>query len=167
MRYAQVRSNDIANGPGIRITLFVTGCPFRCAGCFNAEYHDYNLGQEWNEVVQERFVGLGSVSFIDGFSILGGEPMAQDKDMLGLLRGIKAKSGKSVWMWTGFRFEDLEGLQLEFLSYVDVLVDGSFVESQYEPGLLFKGSKNQRLIDVKASVKEGCVVEVNNSMLGI
>ena len=161
MKYGQVRNLDIANGPGIRVTLFVTGCPFRCSGCFNTLYQDFEYGKNWSKDTQENFLSLGEPSYIKGFSILGGEPMAQGRAMLELLREIKRRyPEKSVWMWTGYRYEDLDVQQREFLDYLDVLVDGSFIEKLHEPGLVFKGSKNQRLIDIKQSLSSGRIVEL-------
>ena len=161
MKYAQVRSNDIANGPGIRVTLFVTGCPFRCAGCFNEAYQDFGFGREWSKRTQEWYVSLGEPSYIDGYSILGGEPLAQGIEMIELLKTIKEKTGKSIWMWTGYRFEDLNELQHKILDFVDVLVDGGFVENHFQPRLQFMGSTNQRLIKIQETLRAGRVIEVD------
>lgn len=166
MKYGQVRNLDIANGPGIRVTLFVTGCPFRCPGCFNTLYQDFEYGKEWTEDVRESFISLGKPSYIKGFSILGGEPMAQGLDMLELLKEIKKRyPEKNVWMWTGYRYEELDEGQRGFLNYIDVLVDGGFIENLHKPGLVFRGSTNQRLIDVNQSQSSGHIIVLNMSKL--
>ncbi len=162
MKYAQVRTLDIANGPGIRVTLFVTGCPFHCTGCFNEAYQDFQYGTHWNDDIQQKFIKLGQVPFVDGYNILGGEPLAQGNAMLNLLRDIKEQTGKSIWMWTGFQYENLNELQHQTLRYVDVLVDGQYKENQHRPNLLYRGSSNQRLIDVQASLQLNQIIKYKN-----
>lgn len=162
MRYAQIRKYDIANGEGIRASLFVTGCRLKCPGCFNVDYQDFSFGLEWNEHVQEEFIKLGCVEYIDGFSILGGEPLLQGRDMLNLVKAIRATSNKSIWMWTGLKFEELNELQRSIISEVDVLVDGPFLEKLKQRGLIFKGSTNQRIIDIKKTLLQEKVVEWKN-----
>lgn len=153
MNYAQIRSSDLANGPGIRVSLFVSGCPHRCPGCFNEPYQDFAFGKKWDDRVQESFITLGKLPYVDGFSILGGEPMAQGWEMVSILEKIKEETGKGIWLWSGFAYESLSGVQRAMLPFIDVLVDGPFIQELYKPGLLFRGSRNQRIIDVQTTLK--------------
>ncbi len=149
---------DISNGEGIRVSLFVQGCRFHCKGCFNKETWDFNGGKEWTKDIEQEFIELGERKYIDGYSILGGEPLAQDQQILELVKKIKTHTGKSIWMWTGFEFENLNEFQKEAISYVDVLVDGKFVEELKDMKLQFRGSSNQRIIDIKETLQKGYVV---------
>ena len=162
MKYAQIRKQDIANGEGIRVSLFVTGCNVKCPGCFNVDYQDFSYGLDWNELVQDEFIKLGSEEYIDGYSILGGEPLLQGREMLELVKSIRARSNKSIWMWTGLRFEELNEMQRLIVSEVDVLIDGPFMENMKQWGLIFKGSTNQRVIDIMNSLLQKVVVEWKN-----
>ena len=157
MKYAQMRQFDVANGVGIRSSLFVSGCHFHCEGCFNKEYWPFSYGKEYDEKAMEQFIEYGKNENITGYSILGGEPMDQTADdmLLTTLQKIKEETGKSVWLWTGFTFETLDEKQKELLKYVDVLVDGQFVQAKKNLTLLFRGSENQRIIDVQKTLKEG------------
>lgn len=146
MHYAQIRKYDIANGEGIRTTLFVSGCKFNCPGCFNKEYQNFNYGNEWTKEVEDYFIELGKDENVSGYSILGGEPLIQDKDtMVNLLKRIKNETHKSIWMWTGFTLETLTQDQLEIINYVDVLVDGKFIEELKDLKLAWRGSSNQNI----------------------
>lgn len=161
MRYNKIRQCDIANGPGIRTSLFVQGCNRRCKGCFNPETHDFNGGRDFSEKVKKQFISLGLISSIVGYSILGGEPMVQGEDMLSLLKDIRAIAHyKSVWVWTGFTYQELieNKIQRKMLQYIDVLVDGAYDEKLKTPNLQFRGSYNQRIIDVNASLKANDIV---------
>lgn len=160
MRYAKIRKQDISNGPGNRISIFVQGCNHHCKGCFNPETWNFSDGHLWNRRIQTLFVELANDRDIAGFSILGGEPLQQGKEMLELVKAIKEQYGdkKSIWMWTGYVYEDLDDLQKEIISYIDVLVDGPFIESQKSLNRRFKGSLNQRIIDVKETLNKGEVV---------
>lgn len=158
MRYSNIKQYDVANGVGIRTTLFVTGCYFNCKGCFNKEIQDFNSGKLWTNETQQQFIDMGLNNKITGYSILGGEPLSQDINMLNLVKQIKKQNNKSIWMWTGFLFENLNDFQKEIISYVDILVDGQFVEELKNLNLKFRGSSNQRLIDVKKSLQEGKVI---------
>jgi anaerobic ribonucleoside-triphosphate reductase activating protein len=158
MRYYKVVKNDIANGVGIRTSLFVQGCNFKCKGCFNSSTWDFNGGNEWNKETQNKFIQLGNRDYIKGYSILGGEPLAQDESILDLVKDIKSKTNKSIWMWTGFLYESLNDFQKEVISYVDVLIDGQFKEELKDLSLQFRGSSNQRIIDIKESIKQERVV---------
>ena len=157
MRYAKIRSMDIANGDGMRVSLFVQGCAFQCEGCFNVDSWDFIAGNPWNDEIQRIFIDLGRRDYIAGYSILGGEPLMQGRPMLDLVKALKRESGKSVWMWTGFKYEDLNESRREIVSHVDVLVDGKFVISKKDLTLQFRGSSNQRIIDVKETKAAGKV----------
>ena len=156
MRFAKIRKEDVANGPGIRVSIWVQGCSRHCKGCFNPETWDFNGGRIFNRRIKERFLDLAESKSIAGFSILGGEPLQQGEDMLYLVKDMKERyPDKTIWMWTGYRYEDLDGLQREIISYIDVLVDGEFMDACKTPNLKFKGSSNQRTIDIKATIKNG------------
>ena len=158
MRFAQIRKEDISNGPGIRVSLFVQGCNRHCDGCFNPETWDYDKGQIFNRRIQELFLDLGKEKKITGFSILGGEPLDQDERMLELIKKIKERyPDKTIWMWTGHTYEDLTDKQMEIVKLIDVLVDGPFIISQKCPGKRFRGSTNQRIIDIKKTLESGTV----------
>jgi anaerobic ribonucleoside-triphosphate reductase activating protein len=159
MKYAQISECDIANGEGIRVSLFVTGCSLDCPGCFNKNYQDFNFGLNWSEQEQNEFINLGQKEFIDGYSILGGEPLLQGKEMLKLVKSIRSSSGKSIWLWTGLIFEELNELQREIMNFIDVLIDGPFKEEQRDSNIKFRGSKNQRIIDVHKTLLVGEIVE--------
>ena len=158
MRFAQIRKEDISNGPGIRVSLFVQGCNRHCDGCFNPETWDYGKGQIFNRRIQELFLDLGKEKKITGFSILGGEPLDQDERMLELIKKIKERyPDKTIWMWTGHTYEDLTDKQMEIVKLIDVLVDGPFIISQKCPGKRFRGSMNQRIIDIKKTLESGTI----------
>lgn len=158
MRFAQIRKEDISNGPGIRVSLFVQGCNRHCDGCFNPETWDYDKGQIFNRRIQELFLDLGKEKKITGFSILGGEPLDQDERMVELIKKIKERyPDKTIWMWTGHTYEDLTDKQMEIVKLIDVLVDGPFIISQKCPGKRFRGSMNQRIIDIKKTLESGTI----------
>lgn len=158
MRFAQIRKEDISNGPGIRVSLFVQGCNRHCDGCFNPETWDYDKGQIFNRRIQELFLDLGKEKRITGFSILGGEPLDQDGRMLELIKKIKERyPDKTIWMWTGHTYEDLTDEQMEIVKLIDVLVDGPFIISQRCPNKRFRGSMNQRIIDIKKTIESGAI----------
>lgn len=158
MRFAQIRKEDISNGPGIRVSLFVQGCNRHCDGCFNPETWDYNGGRIFNRRMQELFLDLGKEKRITGFSILGGEPLDQDEHMLELIKQIKERyPDKTIWMWTGYTYEELTDKQMEIVKLLDVLVDGPFIISKRCPNKRFRGSMNQRIIDIKKTIKSGTI----------
>ena len=160
---------DIANGPGVRVSIFLQGCSFNCKNCFNPETHDFQGGQEFTEQVIEEVLELCSKEHIVGLSILGGEPM-HPKNIDGttkLARAFKERfPTKTIWSWTGFLYDkDLKGK--EILNYLDVLVDGQFEEELHSPTLKWKGSSNQRVIDVPLSLKEGKIVLFESELQNI
>ena len=159
MNYATIKPLDIANGAGVRVSLFVSGCRRHCKGCFNQEAWDFNYGEKfsWETVHElERLVMNTNVS---GLSILGGDPFEPENRewVEALCAYIKCNCpGKDIWVWTGYEFEDLRDLPV--MRYIDVLVDGPFVEDLKDLRLKYRGSSNQRIINVQASLKHGCAI---------
>ena len=150
MNYAGIKTTDIANGPGVRVSLFVSGCRNRCPGCFNPETWDFAYGQPFTRKTEKEILKALRPSWIQGFSILGGDPMEPENQraLLPLLKRIRIMlPGKDVWLYTGYRLEDVQSSPL--LPYVDVVVDGPFVESEKDMALAFRGSRNQRIIYLK------------------
>ena len=173
MYYAEIKNCDIANGPGVRISLFVSGCSHRCKGCFNEVAWDYHYGRPFTEETEEEILEMLKPGYIKGLTLLGGEPFdpKNQEAVVHLLRKVKARyPEKSIWGFTGYLFDQdiLAGkvgdpaVAREYLSYLDVLVDGKFVEERMNLNLRFRGSENQRLIDVPASLKNGEVVLWND-----
>ncbi len=160
MRFAQVREFDVANGPGIRVSFFVTGCSHNCFNCFNKEYQDFNYGDLWTSRTTEQILDYLSKDQISGLSILGGEPFQNTKDLIDILRDIKKASKKDIWVWSGYTFQEIieDPEKLELLKEIDVLVDGRFVERLKDLTLKFRGSSNQRIIDVEKSLKSKKVI---------
>lgn len=160
MRYNKIRKMDISNGPGVRVSIFMQGCEFHCKNCFNPETHDFNGGKELTDEVISKVIKLCELDYIVGLSILGGEPL-HPRNIDGTTKLAKEFKkqfpNKSLWIWTGFLYDkDLKGK--EIFDYVDVLVDGQFVESLHSPLLHWKGSSNQRVIDIQKSLKSGEIV---------
>ena len=164
MNYAKIRKFDVSNGPGIRATLFVSGCTNGCNGCFNKELQDFNYGNKWTKEVEDEFVNQVKNSNIVGVNILGGEPMDQIKDesLLNLLKWIKEETEKSIWLWSGYIYEDIITCdkKSQILSYVDVLIDGRFEEDKRNISLKYRGSSNQRIIDIVKSNENNRVIEI-------
>ena len=168
MHYGKINKCDIANGEGIRVSLFVSGCRNRCKGCFQPETWDFNYGHEFTEsTVEEIFLALDNAS-VRGLTILGGEPMEPEnqKELLPFLLEIKSRfPQKTIWLYTGNTYEELIGNHKnhteytdKILSLIDILVDGRFVEEEKAIGLRFRGSKNQRIIDMQATLEHGKIV---------
>lgn len=160
MRYNKIRKMDISNGPGVRISIFMQGCVFNCKNCFNPETHDFNGGKEFTDDTIERILELCDQEYIAGLSILGGEPM-HPKNIEGttkLAKAFKEKfPNKTIWSWSGFLFDrDLK--DKEVMKYIDVLVDGQYKDELHDFRLEWRGSSNQRVIDVQKSLKNNEVV---------
>lgn len=159
MRYSKIRKMDISNGPGIRVSIFMQGCTFHCKNCFNPETWDFNGGEEFNEKVIDEIIELCSNSTIKGLSILGGEPL-HPKNIEGttlLAKTFKEKiPEKTIWIWTGFLYEDLK--HNEVFNYIDVLVDGRFKDELRNPKLKYCGSSNQRVIDIPKTIKNKKII---------
>lgn len=173
MNYATIKNCDIANGPGVRVSLFVSGCTHRCKGCFNEVAWDFDYGQPFTQDTVDEILKMLEPPHIAGITLLGGEPFEPQNQpaLLDLLRQIKTKlPEKSVWAFSGYLFEkDIlagrlgpEEITRELVSYLDVLVDGPFILEKKDLMLRFRGSSNQRLIDVKASLKSGTTVLWND-----
>lgn len=159
MNYAKIKPVDIANGLGVRVSLFVSGCSHHCKGCFNSELWDYEAGQEYDLETVQEIMDLCSKPYIAGLSLLGGEPL-DPKNLHGVtvLASIFKKKfpHKDIWCYTGYRFEDVK--QLPIMKDIDVLVDGQFVDILKSPKLRFRGSSNQRIIAVKKSLDSKQIV---------
>ena len=164
MNYAKIRKLDVTNGPGIRTTLFVSGCTHNCEGCFNKEQQDFNYGNKFTKETEDEFIQLTKNRQIKGVNILGGEPMQQimDDTLLNLLKRIKLETDKPIWLWSGYTFEEIVNnpKRLEILREVDVLIDGKFQADKRDIMLKYRGSSNQRVIDVKKSLEQGNIVEI-------
>lgn len=169
MNYAEIKKNDVANGPGVRVSLFVSGCRHHCKGCFNEEAWDFNYGKEFNNKVEDEIIEALSHDYIRGLTLLGGEPFEAENQrrLLPFLKRVKAiYPEKDIWAFTGFLFD--EELQKEsrarcevtdeMLSLIDTLVDGRFKIDKKDLSLVFRGSKNQRIIDVKESLHQNKIV---------
>ena len=163
MRYANLKKRDIANGPGVRVSLFVSGCRHRCPGCFNAEAWDFSYGLPFDEKAEAEVLEGAKPAYIAGLSLLGGEPFEpENRGRLSALVGqFRARyPEKTVWCYTGFLWEELykEKEARPLLEKLDVLVDGRFIEAERDASLLFRGSRNQRILSVPASIKAGQAV---------
>ena len=162
MRYNLIRKMDIADGPGVRVSIFMQGCQFHCKNCFNPETWDFNGGKEFNDEVIEKVLQLCKKDHIKGLSILGGEPMnpINREGTTRLAKKFKENfPDKNLWMWTGFKYEDLK--DEEVFKYVDVLVDDQYKDELHDPTLKWKGSANQRVIDIKKSRENNEIVIFN------
>ncbi len=168
MNYATIKKFDVANGEGVRVSLFVSGCTHKCKGCFNAEAWDFNYGLPYTDAVRDEILDALKPDYIRGLSLLGGEPFepSNQRALIELLRMIKRDMpGKDIWCYSGYTYDvDLcaggrahTEVTDEMLYYLDVLVDGEFVEELKDIKLRFRGSSNQRIIDVGRSLKDGCI----------
>lgn len=169
LNYAEIKYNDIANGPGVRTSIFVSGCTHHCKGCFNEIAWDFNYGKPFTGETIDEIIESMKPPYIAGLTLLGGEPFepANQKGLLPLLREVKhTYPYKNIWCFTGYLFDKdiMEHMYNtcpatpEMLSYIDICVDGRFIEELKDMMLKFKGSSNQRTIDVQASLKDGRVV---------
>ncbi len=160
MRYNLIRKMDISNGPGVRVSIFMQGCHFHCKNCFNPETWNFEGGKEFNDNTINKVLELCNKDEVKGLSILGGEPMHPNniEGTTKLAKAFKEKyPDKDIWVWSGFRFdEDLK--DKEVLNYIDVLVDGTYKDELHNPTLKWKGSSNQRVIDVQKSLKNNEIV---------
>lgn len=169
MNYATIKNCDIANGPGVRVSLFVSGCTHRCKGCFNEVAWDFDYGEPFTQKTIDKILEMLAPDYVQGITLLGGEPFEPQNQpaILDLLRQIKEKyPSKTVWAFTGYLFDKdiLAGrlgsweITKEYIGYLDVLVDGPFVEAKKDLSLRFRGSSNQRIIDVPASLEKGEII---------
>ena len=166
MNYSQLIACDTANGEGVRTSLFVSGCTNHCPGCFNQEAQDFNYGKLYTQDTENILLDYVKQPYISGLSILGGDPLCQDDMGLITLNFLAHKVhslGKTVWLWTGFKWEDFNftnnfSLQSLLLSACDVVVDGPFIEAEKDLTLAFRGSRNQRIIDVRETLGKGEII---------
>ena len=166
MNYSQLIACDTANGAGVRTSLFVSGCTNHCPGCFNQEAQDFNYGKLYTQDTENILLDCIKQPYISGLSILGGDPLCQDNMGLITLNFLAHKVhslGKTVWLWTGFKWEDFNftnnfSLQSLLLSACDVVVDGPFIEAEKDLTLAFRGSRNQRIIDVRETLGKGEII---------
>ena len=164
MNYATIKNCDIANGPGVRVSLFVSGCTHHCPGCFNQVAWDFDYGAPFTEETIQTILSMLRPDYIRGLTLLGGEPFEPQNQpaIVELLRRIKAElPTKSIWAFSGYLYEDIVSGKLgdtqEYLRYLDVLVDGPFVQAKKNLSLRFRGSENQRLIDIPKTLTAGTV----------
>lgn len=160
MRYASIRNFDITNGEGIGIALFVQGCDFHCDGCFNSSTWDFTNGKEWDSKIEEEFIDLANKEYIERITILGGEPMhpVNRYSVLLLCRKLKEKyPNKKIWLYTGYTYETLMDERVD-LSDINILIDGRFEKDLYNYKLKWKGSANQRVIDIQQTLINNTIV---------
>ena len=160
MKYAQIREMDVTNGSGIGVALFTQGCPYHCKNCFNPETWDFDKGTDWTKETENKIIELLKPEYITRLSILGGEPLIERNiaPLTALLKRVKSiYPDKQVWLYTGGDFEVLEGLYEEIFQYIDILIDGRYIDDLRDYRLKWRGSSNQRIIDVQASLKSGNV----------
>lgn len=158
MNYAEIKKFDIANAPRVSCTIFFSGCTHNCKGCFNKEVQDFKYGKPFTKDVMDYFIELAKNEQVKNICILGGEPFQQDIDMmLEFLIRLKKEVNKPIWVWSGYLFQDIikDTDKSKLLEYIDVLVDGRFELDKRDLSLRFRGSSNQRVIDVKETLKEG------------
>lgn len=163
MRYNKIRKMDISNGPGVRVSIFFQGCTFNCKNCFNPETHDFSGGEEFTDETIAKVLDLCDRDYIVGLSVLGGEPMhpVNIEGTTRLAKAFKEKyPNKTIWAWTGFTYESYLK-DKEVTKYIDVLVDGQYKEELHNPMLKWKGSSNQRVIDMKKTrlANTVCIIE--------
>ena len=164
MHYGKIKKTDIANGPGVRVSLFVSGCRNHCKGCFQPETWSFNYGQEYDGVnTTNEIIEALSPEYISGLSILGGDPIERENisEVVTLCYLVKRLyPNKTIWLYTGYKYEDIAEMYPNILEVIDVMVDGPFIEDLKDISLVFRGSSNQRIINVPESVRSGRVVEV-------
>lgn len=163
MYYSKIRKYDVSNAPGVRTTLFVSGCTNDCEGCFNEELQDFKYGTKWADETEDEFMTYVKNPNVVGVNILGGEPMQQDLSLLKLLIRIRQETNKNIWLWSGFTYEYIINNVhcKKILNYIDVLVDGKFEIDKKDLSLKYRGSSNQRIIDVQKSLKENKIILYN------
>lgn len=166
MNYAQIRKYDIANGPGVRTTIFLTGCTLNCKNCFNKEYQNFHFGKVFDEKAFEEVMDCLSDANISGLSVLGGEPFDNLEGLKEFITKVRANSEKDIWIYSGYTFEELleKDGAMDVLKNIDVLVDGRFVEDLKDLKLKFRGSSNQRIIDMKRTLEEDRILLMDKYM---
>lgn len=165
MRYNLIRKMDISDGPGVRVSVFLQGCEFHCKNCFNPETWNFDGGKEFTDEHIDEIMKLCGASYIKGLSILGGEPLhpRNIEATTKIAKAFKEKyPNKDLWVWSGFIFDE-NMRKKEVFKYIDTLVDGQYVDELHNPTLKWRGSSNQRVIDVQKSLKENKVILVENT----
>lgn len=161
--YANIKYCDVANGTGVRTSVFISGCTHKCKNCFNEVAWDFNYGQELTSGVMIDIINSADPDYIEGITLLGGDPLCGEDNQIAshaLCHMFKAKHpNKTVWLYTGYQYEQIKNLSV--MEHVDVLVDGPFIEEQKNLMLKFRGSENQRLIDVKQSREQDKIILLN------
>lgn len=161
MKIAQIRKYDVANGPGIRTTVFVSGCTHNCPGCFNKEYQSFEYGKAYSTEVKDEILTHLANPNVKGISVLGGEPFQNVDGLIDLLDEAKKRfPDKNVWIWSGYKYDEIvaDPQKKQLLLRCDVLVDGKFIAMKKNAMLKFRGSSNQRIIDVKESLNQNKAV---------
>jgi anaerobic ribonucleoside-triphosphate reductase activating protein len=166
-RYRIIRKMDIADGPGVRVSIFFQGCPFHCKNCFNEETWPFDDGKEFTGEEINHIIDLANEDYYRGLSILGGESLHPNNIDGATLLAKKFKeiykNKKDIWLWTGYSFEEVK--DKEIMNYIDYVVDGRYVEDLHDFRLLYRGSKNQRIIDVKKSIKNNNIVIMDERLI--
>lgn len=157
--YAQIRKYDVANGFGIRVSIFCTGCTHKCPGCFNELYQDFNYGKKWTQEQTDLVVEYMKDPAVKGLTLLGGEPF-QNTWLVDVIREVKKQTNKEIWAYSGYIYDKLiqDEDRLEMLKECDILVDGPFIQELKDLKLRFRGSSNQRVIDVQKTLETGKIV---------
>ncbi len=164
MRYNLIRKMDISDGPGVRVSIFLQGCEFHCKNCFNSETWDFNKGNLFTDNTIDTILDIAKEDYIKGLSILGGEPL-HPNNILGTIKLAKkfkeVYPNKNIWIWTGYLYENI--INKEILKYADVIVDGQYVDELHDFRLKYRGSSNQRVIDIKKTIKNNkvCLYDEN------
>lgn len=166
MKFAQIRKYDVANGPGIRSTIFVTGCTHNCPECFNKEYQDFNYGNDWTDDETKIIIEYLKQDEVEGLTILGGEPFQNTLGLIQVINDIKKEVNKNIWIFSGYTYEEIleNKNRKKLLELCDVLVDGLFINELKDLKLKFRGSSNQRIIDIKKSLKENKINTIEEFM---
>ena len=163
MKYAKIRKYDTSNWSGINTTIFFSGCKFKCPGCFNTEAQDFNYGSDFDKEAEDLFISYAKDSHSSGVCLLGGEIFQQDLDKIyELVIRINQEVGKPIHIWSGYTYDELltDPKKVKILKHVDTLVDGRFILEKKDLTLRFRGSSNQRVIDVRKSLKENKIIEI-------
>lgn len=157
MRYAQIRKYDVANGPGIRTSVFVTGCTHHCAGCFNEEYQDFEYGMDWSDKTTQELIEYLEDPNVSGLTLLGGEPFQNSEGLIPVIEEVRRRVDTNIWAYSGYCFDELmeDQTNRKLLELCDVLVDGLYVDALRDLTLRFRGSSNQRIIDVAKTIETG------------
>lgn len=168
MRVGDIKYHDIANGPGIRVSIFVTGCTHKCVNCFNAELQERDAGRPFTSEDERNILNALGKDYISGFTLLGGEPMQNTRGLTPLVRNIREEYGNTItiWCYSGYTFEQIQHIKSmrELCNMCDVLVDGQFVQRLFRPGLAYRGSTNQRIINIHDTLATNTVCLWNNGI---